>query len=57
MRLESAAGADKLTDSAAYAAALSKRPVPDMVSDVQQALKALSASGAGDALGRNSLDL
>jgi carboxymethylenebutenolidase len=44
-------GADKLTDSAAYAAALSKRPVPDMVSDVQQALKALSASGAGDALG------
>lgn len=44
-------GADKLTDSAAYSAALSKRPVPDMVSDVQQALTALSGTGAGEALG------
>ncbi|HEU5471424.1 MAG TPA: dienelactone hydrolase family protein [Actinophytocola sp.] len=44
-------GADKLTDSAAYSAALAKRPVPDMVSDVQQALTALSGTGVGDALG------
>lgn len=44
-------GADKLSDSAAYAAALSKRPVDDMVSDVQQALKALAAAGNGSKLG------
>jgi carboxymethylenebutenolidase len=34
-------GADKLSDSAAYAAALAKRPVDGMVSDVRQALAAL----------------
>jgi carboxymethylenebutenolidase len=44
-------GADKLTDSAAYAAALSKRSVDDMVSDVRQAITALSASGVGDKVG------
>jgi carboxymethylenebutenolidase len=44
-------GADKLTDSAAYSAALSKRAVPDMVSDVKQALAALSGTGVGAALG------
>ncbi len=44
-------GADKLTDSAAYSAALSKRPVDDMVSDVRQAIAALSASGVGDKVG------
>jgi carboxymethylenebutenolidase len=44
-------GADKLSDSAAYAAALGKRPVDAMVSDVRQALAALSASGVGDKLG------
>jgi carboxymethylenebutenolidase len=44
-------GADKLSDSAAYAAALGKRPVDAMVSDVRQALAALSASGVGDKVG------
>jgi len=44
-------GADKLSDPAAYAAALSKRSVDDMVSDVQQALKALAAAGNGTKLG------
>jgi carboxymethylenebutenolidase len=44
-------GADKLTDQATYAAALGKRPVDAMVSDVRQALAALSGSGAGDRLG------
>jgi carboxymethylenebutenolidase len=44
-------GADKLTDSAAYSAALSKRPVEDMVADVRQALAALSATGVGDKVG------
>lgn len=44
-------GADKLTDAAAYAAALSKRSVEDMVSDVRQALSALSATGVGDKVG------
>jgi carboxymethylenebutenolidase len=44
-------GADKLTDQAAYAAALAKRSVNDMVSDVRSALGALSGTGAGDKLG------
>jgi carboxymethylenebutenolidase len=44
-------GADKLSDQAAYAAALSKRPVADMVSDVRAALDALSGTGAGEKLG------
>jgi carboxymethylenebutenolidase len=44
-------GADRLADPAAYAAALSKRPVDAMVSDVRQALGALSGAGAGDRLG------
>jgi carboxymethylenebutenolidase len=44
-------GADKLSDSAAYAAALAKRPPDGMVSDVRQALAALSAAGNGDKLG------
>jgi carboxymethylenebutenolidase len=44
-------GADKLTDQAAYAAALAKRAVPDMVSDVKQALAALSGSGVDNAVG------
>lgn len=44
-------GADALTDSAAYSAALARRAVPDMVSDVRQALDALSATGVGDARG------
>jgi carboxymethylenebutenolidase len=44
-------GADKLTDSAAYSAALSKRPVPDLVADVRQALDALSGTGIGDVRG------
>jgi carboxymethylenebutenolidase len=43
-------GADKLTDSAAYSAALGKRPVDAMVADVRAALQALSASN-GDRLG------
>jgi carboxymethylenebutenolidase len=44
-------GADKLSDQAAYAAALSKRPVTDLVSDVRAALDALSGTGAGEKLG------
>ncbi|MBP2320896.1 carboxymethylenebutenolidase [Kibdelosporangium banguiense] len=44
-------GADKLTDSAAYSAALSKRPVDAMVSDVREALAALSSAGNGDKIG------
>jgi carboxymethylenebutenolidase len=45
-------GAVKLSDQAAYAAALAKRPVPDMVSDLMQALSALrAANGIGDKLG------
>jgi carboxymethylenebutenolidase len=45
-------GADKLTDQAAYAAALAKRPVPDMVSDLMQALSALRATtGVGSKIG------
>jgi carboxymethylenebutenolidase len=37
-------GADKLTDPAAYAAALAQQPPADMVSDVKAALSALSAT-------------
>jgi carboxymethylenebutenolidase len=45
-------GAAKLSDQAAYGAALAKRAVPDMVSDLMQALSALrSTSGIGDKLG------
>ncbi|HXM55893.1 MAG TPA: dienelactone hydrolase family protein [Candidatus Dormibacteraeota bacterium] len=44
-------GADKLSDQAAYGAALAKRPVPDMVSDLMQALAALSDSGVGSKMG------
>lgn len=44
-------GADKVSDPAAYSAALSKRPAADMVADVRQALDALSASGVGQARG------
>lgn len=44
-------GADKLSDQAAYGAALAKRAVPDMVSDLRQALTALSAGGVGTKLG------
>jgi carboxymethylenebutenolidase len=44
-------GADKLTDPAAYAAALARRPVDAMVSDLGRALAALSASGPGSSLG------
>lgn len=44
-------GADALSDPAAYSAALSKRPVDAMVSDVRAALDVLSASGVGDKLG------
>lgn len=44
-------GADKLSDPAAYQAALAKRSAGDMVSDLQQALTALSGSGVGDKLG------
>lgn len=44
-------GADKLSDQAAYIAALAKRAVPDMVSDVMQALSALSNSGVGTKVG------
>ena len=44
-------GADKLTDGAAYSAALAKRQVTDMVSDVRAALDALSGTGAGEKLG------
>jgi carboxymethylenebutenolidase len=45
-------GAVKLSDQAAYAAALAKRAVPDMVSDLMQALSTLEAQkGIGDKLG------
>ena len=44
-------GADKLTDSAAYAAALAKRSADDMVLDVKAALAALSGTGVGDSVG------
>ena len=44
-------GAGTLSDPAAYAATLSKQEPTTMVSDVQQALSALSAAGAGDRLG------
>ncbi|MEV4310641.1 dienelactone hydrolase family protein [Actinocrispum sp. NPDC049592] len=44
-------GADKLTDSAAYSAALAKRPAEEMVSDVRQALEALAGGGSGTKLG------
>src|SRR2546430_12201701 len=44
-------GADKLSDPAAYAAALSKRQPADMVSDLRRALSALSATaGVGQKL-------
>jgi carboxymethylenebutenolidase len=44
-------GADRLSDPAAYSAALAKRATPDMVTDVRQALSALSSHGAGARLG------
>jgi carboxymethylenebutenolidase len=44
-------GADRLSDPAAYAAALSKRSPNDMVADVRSALSALSDTGVGDRLG------
>src|SRR5205823_13334020 len=45
-------GADKLSDPAAYTAALAKRQPTDMVSDLQRALSALSATtGVGQKLG------
>jgi carboxymethylenebutenolidase len=44
-------GADKLSDQAAYAAALARRSTADMVSDLQQALAALRGDGAGSRLG------
>jgi carboxymethylenebutenolidase len=44
-------GADKLSDPAEYAAVLSKQDPMAMVSDLQQALSALSAAGAGHRLG------
>ena len=44
-------GAGKLSDPAEYAAALSKQDPTTMVSDLRQALSALSAAGAGDRLG------
>ena len=45
-------GADKLSDQASYGAALAKRAVPAMVSDLMQALSALKASsGVSDKLG------
>jgi carboxymethylenebutenolidase len=44
-------GADKLTDQAAYAAALAKRSPDDMVLDVKAALTALSGTGIGDKVG------
>jgi carboxymethylenebutenolidase len=49
--LSRAGGADKLTDPAAYAAALGQRPPADMVADLQRALSALSATGVGGKLG------
>jgi carboxymethylenebutenolidase len=44
-------GADKLSDPAAYAAALSKQDPTTMVTDLQRALAALAAAGADDRLG------
>ena len=44
-------GADRLSDPAAYAAALARRPVADMVSDLQRGLHALSATGPAARLG------
>ena len=44
-------GAERLSDPAEYAAVLSKQDPMVMVSDLQQALSALSAAGAGDKLG------
>ncbi len=44
-------GADKLSDPAEYAAVLSKQDPRAMVSDLQQALYAVSAAGLGDRLG------
>lgn len=44
-------GVDKLSDPAEYAAVLSKQDPMAMVSDLQQALSALSAAGSGDRLG------
>ena len=44
-------GADKLSDQAAYGAALARRAVPDMVSDLMQALAALAGTGVGTKLG------
>src|SRR5215472_9267021 len=41
-------GADRLSDPAAYAAALAKRSASDMVADLRQALTALSSSGVAD---------
>jgi carboxymethylenebutenolidase len=44
-------GAERLSDPAEYAATLSKQDPMAMVSDLQQALSALSAAGAGERLG------
>ncbi len=44
-------GAEKLTDQPSYGAALARRSVPDLVSDVRQALTVLSGSGVGNKLG------
>jgi carboxymethylenebutenolidase len=44
-------GADKLSDQASYAAALARRAVPDMVSDLQQALTVLRNTGVGKKVG------
>jgi carboxymethylenebutenolidase len=44
-------GADRLSDPAAYAAALARRAPTDMVSDLERALAALGATGAGQRLG------
>src|SRR5262249_51528042 len=41
-------GAEKLSDPAAYAAALGKRSASEMVADLRQALTALSSSGLGE---------
>jgi carboxymethylenebutenolidase len=44
-------GAGKLSDPAAYAAALAQRQPADMVSDLERALSALSATGVKQGLG------
>ncbi len=44
-------GADRLSDPAAYAAALARRQPADMVSDLKQAIAALSATGVGQRVG------